>query len=85
MPGDDNNGLQSEYTCKAFPALYRIWMVMQEVANIYFASRLGVSELTKIPVTFAESKYRKLIESVSSYITTTNIPRRYNTQFIICQ
>ena len=85
IPGDESSGLQPDYTCKTFPALCRIWMVMQEVAGVYFASRFGASELPNISVAFAESKYRKLIESVGSYIAAANMGPRNDTQVIMCQ
>ncbi|KAJ2983857.1 hypothetical protein NQ176_g386 [Zarea fungicola] len=84
IPGDDTNALQSDYTYKTFPALCRIWMVMQEVAGVYYESRLGASVLTKISVAFAESKYRKLMETFGSYIATANLLPRDNTQIILC-
>lgn len=60
-------------------------MVMQEVANVYFASRLGVSRLGKISVAFAESKFRKLIEGFGRYMKAANLPSQNSTQVILCQ
>ncbi|KAH8658318.1 hypothetical protein BX600DRAFT_514817 [Xylariales sp. PMI_506] len=81
IPGDDSDlvgdaimhmqwpprPIPSSSAGQTFVAVCKFWTIMQEIGVVYFAHRSSpTSSPAKVPLSFAESKYQKLLEFASS-------------------
>jgi hypothetical protein len=49
-----------KYMGRTFPTLCKFWTIVQEVL-VFYLSHIGDSVPLKVPLSFAESKYQKLL------------------------